>query len=138
MNLRTGVQVAAGLLLLAGCAARPEVNYASADARSVTDLPEVPVELLSARVDGDTLRCTVRYSGGCGVHAWMLRSTGPLLKSLPPKQQVELVHRADDACRALVTEDVALPLETWRAGPAGRTVLLLATWKEPLMYDHPE
>jgi len=138
MNLRNSVWAVAAVLLLAGCAARPAaVDFADDSVRDVRDLPEVPVELVDVRVDGDSLRCTVRYSGGCGVHAFELRSTGPVLKSLPPKQQLALVHRAEDACRALVTEEVALPLEIWRAGTTGRTVLLLATWKEPLTYVHP-
>jgi len=138
MNLRKPVRAAAVVLLLAGCAARPAaVDFADDSVRDVRELPEVPVEVLNARVDGDSLRCTVRYSGGCGVHAFELRSTGPVMKSLPPKQPLELVHRAEDACRALVTEEVALPLDRWRAGTAGRTVVLLTQWKEPLFYDHP-
>jgi|GEM_PF-3026206 len=138
MNLRNSVRAAAAVLVLAGCAARPAaVDFADDSVRDVRDLPEVAVEVIAARVDGDSLRCTVRYSGGCGVHAFELRSTGPVMKSLPPKQPLELVHRAEDACRALVTEEVALPLERWRAGTAGRTVLVLAQWKEPLVYEHP-
>ena len=87
MNLRNSVRVAAAVLVLAGCAARPAaVDFAVDSVRDVRDLPEVAVEVIAARVDGDSLRCTVRYSGGCGVHAFELRSTGPVMKSLPPKQ----------------------------------------------------
>lgn len=99
--------------------------------------PEAAVEILSAEVEGDTLRLTVQYGGGCAEHALSAVAAGPMLKSLPPKQPIRVVHRTPgDPCRALIEELLAVDLTPWRGTPNGVTVLLLENWNEPLIYEY--
>ena len=94
------------------------------------------MEILSAEVVGDTLRLAVQYGGGCEEHALSVVAAGPLLKSLPPKQPIRVVHRTPgDPCRALIEEQLAVDLTPWRGTPNGVTVLLLENWNEPLIYE---
>lgn len=79
----------------------------------------------------------VSYGGGCGEHRWELLPHGPLLKSLPPKQPLRLVHRSSgDPCRALVLDTVITSLTPFRGSPHGTTVLLLADWDKDLLYTY--
>jgi hypothetical protein len=98
---------------------------------------EADVELLNAVVEGGQLRVTVQYGGGCAEHEFALESAGPLLKSLPPKQPLRLVHRTPgDPCRALIQEEHTFELNPWRGAPNGVTVILLEHWNEPLIYEN--
>ena len=74
---------------------------------SATEMVESPFSIDSAFVLGDTLHAIVQYSGGCGTHTFDIETTGALLKSLPPKQPIRIVHRSDnDPCRALIIEEI--------------------------------
>ena len=54
-----------------------------------------------------------------------LRTNGPQLKSLPPKQPIALVHQANgDNCRAHIEERLSFGLHPYRMSPNGITVLL--------------
>lgn len=113
-------------------ASAPEVPEMKVDA-----LPEAPYELLDATIVGDSLILNVQYGGGCGEHAFELRQKGPMMKSLPPKQMLEVVHRtAGDPCRALILQRQAFDLKPWRGTPRGVTVILLENWKDPLNYEY--
>ena len=96
-----------------------------------------PFTLLAAEVVGDSLRVQVAYSGGCGEHVWGLASAGPMLKSLPPKQPLRIVHTTPgDDCRARLVETHTFALHGWRGTPRGVTVLLLEDWNTPLPYEY--
>ena len=88
-------------------------------------------------IQGDTLYASVIYSGGCGKHNFSLESNGPLLKSLPPKQPLMIVHRSDDdPCRALIIENIKFDISSYRGTPSGTTVLLLENWNQHLSYSY--
>ena len=120
-------------LCVAGC--NPKTVEASLVATE--PWPEADLELVSAVVDGDQLLVTVQYGGGCAEHEVTLEAAGPLLKSLPPKQPLRVVHRTPgDPCRALIQEEHAFELKPWRGAPNGVTVILLEHWNEPLIYEN--
>ena len=99
--------------------------------------PEVPFTLLSVSVVGDSLTAVVQYGGGCGSHAFFLDARGPMLKSLPPKQPLRLVHRSSgDPCRALVLDTVRHDLTPFRGTPHGTTILTLESWDPDLPYTY--
>ena len=80
----------------------------------------------------------VHYSGGCGEHTLGLEANGPMLKSLPPKQPLRVVHRSSgDPCRAMIVDTLVTPLTSFRGTPRGTTVLLLEGWEETLYYAYP-
>lgn len=99
---------------------------------------EVPLTLTSVAVQGDNLVAVVQYGGGCGEHTLHLESNGPMLKSLPPKQPLRVVHRSSgDPCRAMIVDTLVAPLTSFRGTPRGTTVLMLEGWKENLYYAYP-
>ena len=107
-------------------------------AATESTVPEAPFELLDAKIVGDSLVINVQYGGGCAEdHAFTLESNGPMMKSLPPKLPLRVVHRtAGDPCRALIVERHALDLRPWRGTPRGVTVIVLENWKENLPYEY--
>jgi hypothetical protein len=107
--------------------------------------PETAVSILSPTpfsydtlyVSGDSLYATVNYGGGCGEHKFILESAGFLLKSLPPKQPLRIVHRSDgDPCRALIKEEISFDLQSYRGTPRGVTVLIIENWNKNLSYSY--
>lgn len=125
------------LLLLAwGCADRGVTQTGQESV--LTMVPEAPFDLLDAKIVGDSLIVNVQYGGGCAEdHTFSLESNGPMMKSLPPKLPLRVVHRtAGDPCRALIVDRNALDLKPWRGTPRGVTVILLKNWKENLPYEY--
>ena len=98
---------------------------------------EYPSTIVSAKVVGDSLETVVQYGGGCGLHEFELNANGSLLKSLPPKQPIRLVHRSSgDPCRALLTDTIMTALTPFRGTPHGTTVLILDGWEGNLLYTY--
>lgn len=126
----------AAMLLAWGCGVR-SVEPVAGPIVSSEDWPEAPCEIVAAEVRGNTLALTVQYGGGCAEHDLSVESAGPLLKSLPPKQPLRVVHRTPgDACRALIQKELEIDLKPWRGSPRGITVILLENWNEPLTYEY--
>lgn len=131
----------------AGCASSPTTladgqpqALATEDATpsESTSWEEAPVQLLGPVVDGDTLRVVAAYGGGCGGHQFALEPSGPMLKSLPPKQPLRVVHRSPgDPCRAWIHDSLRLDLTPFRGTPRGVTLLLLEGVEAPLTYRYP-
>ena len=106
-------------------------------AREFKELSENQFNYDTVFVSGDTLVAIVTYSGGCGFHEFKLESNGPLLKSLPPKQPLRIVHRSDgDPCRAHVKETYKFGIKDYRGTTNGATVLMLENWKPHLSYSY--
>ena len=94
------------------------------------------VDVISAEVVGDSLRVIVGYGGGCGDHRFILMTSGPAMKSLPPKQPVVVVHESTgDPCRALIQNEQMFDLSRYKSTPHGITVILLDTLILPYSYD---
>ena len=103
----------------------------------IGDLTPAVFDIDSAWVQGDSLYATVSYGGGCGEHEFTLESAGFLLKSLPPKQPLRIIHRSDgDPCRALIKEEISLDLQSYRGTPRGVTVLIIENWNKNLSYSY--
>lgn len=91
----------------------------------------------TAFVTGDTLRAIVSYSGGCAKHEFTLEKSGFMMKSLPPKQPLRIVHRSkSDPCRALIREELSFDLNSYRGTPDGVTVLILENWNLYINYSY--
>ncbi len=138
--------LAAGVVFLFACA--PLHESTDTEATAPTTNPEVLEAMAPADeaaftwvnvwIDGDSLRAIVQYGGGCGSHDFVLEASGPMLKSLPPKQPLRVIHRSDgDPCRALIEESLAWGVRAYRGTPRGITELLLEDWTEPLNYPYP-
>lgn len=112
----------------------PEVS--SSIDRPISSWKTASIGVISAEVVGDSLDVTVRYGGGCGNHRFHLVTSGPAMKSLPPKQAVNLVHETTgDPCRALIRNTHRFDLLPYRMSPHGTTVILLDSLTLPYSYD---
>ena len=101
------------------------------------ELTETQFNYDTVFVSGDTLVAVVTYSGGCGAHEFKLESNGPMLKSMPPKQPLRIVHRSDgDPCRAHLKETYKFCIEDYRSIPNGTMVLMLENWNSNLRYSY--
>ena len=128
------------LLLLAGVMGGCRSAEPTAPSIPLTEAAwsEAPLTLTSVAVQGDELVAVVQYVGGCGEHTLHLEANGPMLKSLPPKQPLRVVHRSSgDPCRAMIVDTLVAPLNSFRGTPRGTTVLMLEGWEENLYYAYP-
>ena len=124
------------VVLMGGC--RSAESTAPSNPSTDMGWSQAPLTLTSVAVQGDELMVVVHYSGGCGEHTLHLEANGPMLKSLPPKQPLRVVHRSSgDPCRTLIFDTLVAPLTSFRGTPRGTTVLMLEGWKEELFYAYP-
>ncbi len=74
-------------------------------------LPDDPVTITSASVDGLTLHVTLQFGGGCAAHRFALVAGSPIAESNPPYTRFHLAHDARrDACDALLTKHARIDL----------------------------
>ena len=105
--------------------------------KETTTFTQTPFTFVDVVLKGDTLIAKVQYSGGCGNHQFEIEKSGFLMKSLPPKQPIKIIHRSDeDSCRALILEEIKLYIGDFRGTPNGTTVLLLENWNQHLIYSY--
>lgn len=70
-----------------------------------------PYELVAASIEGDTLKATVSYGGGCRDHVFELQFDDAFIMMDPLRLTVTLLHEADeDPCEAWLTEDLEFDL----------------------------
>lgn len=104
--------------------------------------PRDAVEIAAARIDGDTLRLTAQYGGGCAQHVFRLVGGYAFAESLPVQTGVHLGHDAkSDRCKALVRAELAFSLaplaDVYRRGYQTRTGTIdlhVAGWTPTLRY----
>jgi hypothetical protein len=90
-----------------------------------------------ASINGNVLRVTVSYSGGCGNHQFELVGSPNISKSLPPIRSIELVHQSNgDACKEKMEETLLINISNLAyKQEAGSVIKLnLSGWKEQLIY----
>ena len=82
-------------------------------------------------VNGNTLKITVEYSGGCREYDFQLVTNGMLMKSLPPQRPVRLIHLAnEDLCRRMIIDTLTFDLTPLAAPGGGRIKLNLQADRE--------
>jgi len=96
-----------------------------------------PFTFFDVKIEGDSLIVLVQYSGGCGNHEFEIEKVGFLMKSLPPKQPIRIIHRSDnDPCRSLIQEELKFDVSSFRGTPDGITVLILENWPLHINYSY--
>jgi len=91
-------------------------------------------------LEGNILSLDVEYSGGCKDHSFELVGSAMIMKSMPPKRTVKLVHNSnDDTCRELVSETIKFNIKTLAVTETSgnEITLLLDGVKEPISYIYP-
>lgn len=68
-------------------------------------------EISNAALDGNILKLTVAYSGGCEDQVFDLVGNEMIMKSFPPKRNMTLVRDSKgDACREFITKELLFDL----------------------------
>ena len=99
-------------------------------------VPNDPVAIQEAELDGDILNLEVSYSGGCRDHRLALCWNGLYAESMPPQVWLWVAHDANgDMCEGLVAQAASIDLS--RLGDGGdidRLFVHLEGWEESFDY----
>jgi hypothetical protein len=96
-----------------------------------------PYTIEAVSREGDALQIMVQYSGGCKDHEFVLFADPRIMKSMPPQQNLVLVHNAnEDHCRALITDTLRFNLSPLRQGQTGTIILRLHNSEERIQYAY--
>lgn len=96
-----------------------------------------PLNIDSLYVQGNKLFIYVNYSGGCREHQFKVIGSPVVMKSLPPKRSIQLVHdNEDDACESIVNRVLEVDLKNlaFDPQPGSTIVLMLQGWEEGISY----
>lgn len=96
-----------------------------------------PVDILSASIEGNTLNLVVSYSGNCTEHTFEFIGSPVVMKSLPPKRTVKLIHHAaSDSCEARVNQKIEIDISdlAYLQETGNEIILLLSGYKGELHF----
>lgn len=94
----------------------------------------------SAKLEGNILTLSVEYSGGCNDHSFELIGSEAVMKSMPPKRSVKLVHNSNgDSCRELLSETIKFDIRAlaFAQTTGSEIVLMLDGYKQSISYIYP-
>ena len=95
------------------------------------------INIQSAEIEGNILTLQVSYTGGCAAHTFDFIGSAALMKSLPPKRSVKLVHsNGNDQCESIVNSIVQVDLSelAYTKETGSEVVLMLEGFNSPLTY----
>jgi cysteine-rich repeat protein len=79
-------------------------------------LPNDPLEISAATIEGDTLKVEVSYGGGCETHVIDMCWDGIFAESFPVQTWIALSHDGnDDSCDAWITEVRSIDLSAMKS-----------------------
>jgi hypothetical protein len=99
-----------------------------------------PIVIDTAIIVANTLYLTVNYSGGCKYHKFEFIGSPAIMKSMPPKRSVKLVHYDDDdTCESLVNEQIEIDIRELSVTETtgSEIVLLIENYQYPVHYIYP-
>jgi hypothetical protein len=96
-----------------------------------------PCTILDVSLQKNTMQIIVNYGGGCSTHEFQLVGSTNIMKSLPPKREIQLLHIGNnDLCKMLITDTISFNIEnlsdTKKAG--SEIILNLKGWDAPISY----
>lgn len=106
------------------CTSYKELNYFNYDS-----LKSDPITLINATIEGDCMKLTLQYGGGCEEHQVDLALILPECGTPPlPPSTFEIRHDAKgDACKALITKEFSFDLSGIREDGKTKTDFTLVT-----------
>ena len=139
------VSILAVTALLFACNTTKEVldidpiNVKMAQVGDVTQ-DSAPTTITNVSLEGNILSLDIEYSGGCKDHSFEFVGSPMIMKSMPAKRSVKLVHNSnDDTCRELVSETIKFNIKSLAITETSGSeiILLLDGVKEPISYIYP-
>ena len=98
------------------------------------------VTVTSATLDGNILSLDIEYSGGCEDHSYELVGSAAVMKSLPAKRAIKLIHNSNgDSCREFISETIKFDIQSlaYVQKTGNEIVLLLDGYKQSISYVYP-
>lgn len=93
-------------------------------------------------IEGDSLKITVQYSGGCGTVEFSLLSNGIFMESYPVQLNVKLVLDDNDPCEKSIEKQISFDLSDLAKqyksdyqAENGTIILHLLTYRQDLIYE---
>lgn len=96
-----------------------------------------PMNIQSAKIEGNNLILEVSYGGGCEEHDFSLVGSQMISKSLPPIRSVKLIHDAHgDKCKALIMKTLTFDISNmaYKQEKGSEIMLKIDGLKENLKY----
>jgi hypothetical protein len=91
----------------------------------------------SVWIEGDCLKASVLYGGGCGDILFQMYWDGAVMESYPVQVRLKLSFMDNDFCKALIHKDLAYDLRSLRVGGKARKVIVhLEGWNGSLVYNY--
>jgi len=104
-----------------------------------SDLRGDTFELNSASIDGNNLKMSVSYSGGCEEHEFSLFMPEAHIAIFPPQLTLYAVHDGNgDLCEAYITRDVEIDMSNlfeWLSAPYHLSIYKNDSDREPTSID---
>lgn len=92
-------------------------------------------EITDVSLDGDILILKVSYSGGCKDHSFDLIGSPNIMKSMPPKRGIRLIHHNnEDTCREWIDEELKFDISDF-AYPGSEIKLMLEGYEPEISYS---
>ncbi|MBT5147817.1 MAG: hypothetical protein HOM41_04590 [Flavobacteriales bacterium] len=136
------ILIGTSLLFILGCMTnKTKANHIAKQMSTAvvdsTEFVSTTFRFKDVKIEGDTLIANIQYTGGCGEHKFEMKKNGFLMKSLPPKQPIQIIHLSTvDHCRSMINEDLKFDISSFRGTPHGTTVLLLENWTSDIIYSY--
>jgi hypothetical protein len=96
-----------------------------------------PCNILDVSINKNTMNLVVSYGGGCSTHEFQLAGSSSIMKSLPPKRDIQLLHNGNnDLCKMLITDTISFKIDNLSDNKkAGSEIVLnLKGWDSPISY----
>jgi hypothetical protein len=119
---------------------KPQTNSESMAQKAIIGEPseDNPSTTISnAELDGNILKLTVSYSGGCEDQVFDLVGDEVIMKSFPPKRSITLVRNSKgDVCREYITKELSFDLSelSYQKKNGSEIILLLQNYDKDIRY----
>ena len=111
-------------------------NSAIVDADLYQNGPADEYFFQSALIDGNCLKMTVRYGGGCEDVVFQLIDSGAIMESFPIQRNIRLSLEDNDNCEALVTQELSFDLTPLQVEGNSKVILNLQGSQDNLTYNY--
>jgi len=90
----------------------------------------------SATIDGNCLKISVQYGGGCEDVIFQMIDASVIMESFPIQRNIRLSLEDNDFCKALVTQELNYDLLPLQVDGYSKIILNLQGFEESLIYNY--
>lgn len=91
----------------------------------------------SVWIEGNCLKATIEYGGGCGDALFRLIWDGEIIETNPVSINLKLSFVDNDTCKALIHKELGFNIHSLQVGGYNLKVIInLEGWDKPLIYSY--